>query len=132
MKDDFGNRFFMCLIVTIPIVLLTYMVEGGYWLNGRYFFHGNVYIVFMLSTFVYLYGCVPFLKGKFSIGRKKKLAVAITASIAYFYSVLVLFGVIESTIVLFWELVLFIDIMLLGFWIGTKKEPSRKERFNNA
>ena len=119
MREHFRNKFFICLIMTVPIFLLTFMVEGGYWLNGKYFFHGNVYIVFMLSSFVYFYGVYPFLKGVFS--GKMKLVVVIADTAAYFYSVLVLFDAIQSTIVLFWELVVFTDIMLLGFWIGTKK-----------
>jgi len=95
------------------------MVEGGYWIDGKYFFHGNVYFVFMISSFIYFYGYFPFLKSAFS-GKKKLVVVAITGTAAYIYSILVLFGAIESTVVLFWELVVFIDIMLLGFWIGTR------------
>ena len=95
------------------------MIEGGYWIGDKYFFHGNVYLVFMLSSFIYIYGFFPFLKELF-IGEKKMVGVAIAWTAAYIYSILVLFGIIGSTVVIFWELVIFIDIMLLGFWIGTK------------
>lgn len=119
MKSDFRRRFIICLLITVPVVLLTTMVEGGYWIDGKYFFHGNVYLVFMLSSFVFFYGFFPFLKELFSGGKKLKVLVIVGSAI-YLYNILVLFGAINSTVVLFWELVVLIDIMLLGFWIGTK------------
>lgn len=118
MRADFGIRFIICLLMTAPVIMLTFMVEGGYWIDDEYFFHGNIYIIFILSSFVYFYGGLPFLKGLFR--EKKKLVVAIVNTAVFVYSTLVLFGVIESTIVLFWLMVVFIDLMLLVSWIGTK------------
>ncbi|MFO7915368.1 MAG: copper-translocating P-type ATPase [Candidatus Krumholzibacteriales bacterium] len=80
------------------------------------------YILFALSTVVFLYGGWPFLTGIVDELKKKQpgmmtlIAVAIT--VAWGYSSATTFGVEGSTF--FWELVTLIDIMLLGHWIEMK------------
>jgi Cu2+-exporting ATPase len=59
-------------------------------------FPGSIYVLFLLSTFVYFYGGYPFLKGFFdeiksnNIGMMTLIATAISS--AYFYSSAVVFG----------------------------------------
>ena len=117
MIKDFRKRFLISLIITLPILVLSPMVQNifGYELT---FIYSN-YVLFGLSTIVFLYGGWPFLKG-FADELKKKqpgmmtlIAVAIT--VAWGYSSATTFGVKGSTF--FWELATLIDIMLLGHWI---------------
>ena len=61
MINDFKKRFFITLILTIPIMLLSPMIQ--HWLGVDWKFTGSGYILFVLSTIVYLYGGWPFLKG---------------------------------------------------------------------
>ncbi len=126
--SDYKKRFFTCFAITIPIILLTLTVEGGAGLQGKFFFHGDVYIVFVLSSLVYFYGGFLFLKGMFNEIKKHKpgmmTIIAIVISAAYFYSSYVLFTPLNIRgIIVFWEMAVFTDIMLLISWIVKKDIP---------
>ena len=116
---DFRRRFWVSLIVTIPILILSPSIQSFAGLSGALRFPGDQYVLFLLASFVYVYGGYPFLKGIVNElrarlpGMMTLIAVAITT--AYFYSTAITFGL--SGGVLFWELSTLIDIMLLGHWI---------------
>jgi Cu2+-exporting ATPase len=118
MVADFRKRFRVSLVLTVPILLLSPMIQDFLGLGGLRF-PGDAYVLFVLSSFVFFYGGYPFLKGLLdevqerNIGMMTLVAVAITT--AYVYSSVVVFGV--SGMVLFWELATLIDIMLLGHWL---------------
>ncbi|PZX52485.1 Cu2+-exporting ATPase [Algoriphagus ratkowskyi] len=120
MIEDFKKRFWVSMIITIPIIVLAPMIQEmlGYELT----FPGDRYIQFALSTFVFFYGGWPFLKGLVSEIKQKKpgmmTLIALAISVAYFYSSAVVFGLGGK--IFFWELVSLIDIMLLGHWIEMK------------
>ena len=122
MIKDFRKRFWISLVITIPILLLSPLIQGFLGLQDLLRFSGDKYILFVLSTFVFVYGGFPFLKGladelkKLQPGMMTLIALAI--SVAYFYSGAVVFGVHGE--VFFWELATLIDIMLLGHWIEMK------------
>src|SRR5665647_513015 len=61
MIADFKKRFYIVLIFTIPIMLLSMMIQQFIGVNWQ--FTGSQYILFALSTVVYFYGGWPFLKG---------------------------------------------------------------------
>ena len=115
--EDFKRRFIISLILTFPILALSTFIQELF--RFRLEFPGSIYILFLLSTFVYCYGGYPFLKGLFrevkenNIGMMTLIGTAISA--AYFYSTAVVFGLKGE--VFFWELATLIDIMLLGHWI---------------
>ncbi len=117
VTEDFKKRFIISLIVTIPILALSTFIQELF--RFKLEFPGSVYVLFLLSTFVYFYGGYPFIKGFFreikenNIGMMTLIAIAISA--AYFYSSAVVFGLKGE--VFFWELATLIDIMLLGHWI---------------
>lgn len=117
VTEDFKRRFIISLILTIPILALSPFIQGLF--RFKLEFPGSIYVLFLLSTFVYFYGGYPFLKG-FSnevrdnnIGMMTLIATAISS--AYFYSSAVAFGLKGE--IFFWELATLIDIMLLGHWI---------------
>ncbi len=120
MIKDFRTRFWISLIVTIPILALSPMVQDifGFELDFKY----SKYVLFVLSTFVYFYGGWPFLTGLVDELKKKQpgmmtlIAVAIT--VAWGYSSATTLGLEGKTF--FWELATLIDIMLLGHWIEMK------------
>jgi Cu2+-exporting ATPase len=120
MIQDFKKRFWVSLIITIPILIFSPMIQGffGYTL----LLPGNAYILLALSSFVYFWGGWPFLKGfaeeikKGSPGMMTLIAMAI--SVAYFYSAATVFGLHGADF--FWELGTLIVIMLLGHWIEMK------------
>ena len=117
VTGDFKRRFIVSLFFTFPILALSPLIQSL--LRFKLEFPGSIYLLFLLSTFVYFYGGYPFLKGFFkeirenNIGMMTLIAVAISS--AYFYSSAVVFGLKGE--VFFWELATLIDIMLLGHWI---------------
>ncbi|MGB9175118.1 MAG: heavy metal translocating P-type ATPase [Methanoregula sp.] len=118
--EDFRKRFIVSTILTIPILLLSPVIQS--FLGFRFDFSGSIYISLVLASIVYFYGGYPFLKGIFrelqarTPGMMTLIAVAI--SVAYFYSAAVVFGLNGEGF--FWELATLIDIMLLGHWIEMK------------
>ena len=117
MVTDFRNKFFIILIFTIPIVLLSPMIQNFIGVDWQ--FTGDSYIVAALATFVYFYGGWPFIKGAYDELKNKEpgmmTLIAMAISVAYFYSMAVVFGFNGEEI--FWELATLVLIMLLGHWI---------------
>ncbi|OZT78182.1 copper-translocating P-type ATPase [Salinicoccus roseus] len=117
MVTEFRNKFFIILIVTVPIMLLSPMIQEFMGVEWR--FTGDLYILAALSTFVYFYGGWPFLKGAVDELRGGEpgmmTLIGMAISIAFFYSVAVVFGFNGEQI--FWELATLVLIMLLGHWI---------------
>lgn len=117
MIEDFKRRFWISLVLTIPILALSPMIQGL--LGVEWVFPGSGYVLFGLSTIVYFYGGWPFLAGLVdeiksrAIGMMTLIAVAITA--AYVYSSAVIFGFEGQTF--FWELATLIVVMLVGHWL---------------
>ena len=122
MIEDFKKRFWVSLVITIPILLLSPMIQHFLGLKDTLRFSGDLYVLFVFSSFVFFYGGWPFLKGLYDElkvwqpGMMTLIALAI--AVAYFYSSAVVFGVQGE--VFFWELATLIDIMLLGHWIEMK------------
>ena len=94
MIDDFRKRFWISLVLTVPVLLLSEMIQ--HWLGFKIKFTGDKYILLALSTFIFFYGGWPFLKGLIdelkakSPGMMTLIALAIT--VAYVFSVVVILG----------------------------------------
>ncbi|GGG15808.1 copper-translocating P-type ATPase [Pontibacter amylolyticus] len=120
MIEDFKKRFWISLALSIPVILLSPMVQHilGFTLDVPY----SMYIAFVLSSIIYFYGGWPFLTGlveevkKGAPGMMTLIGVAIT--VAYLYSSAIVFGL--EGMDFFWELATLIVIMLLGHWIEMK------------
>jgi len=117
MVEDFKKRFWISLIVTAPILILSPMIQTFF--KFKIEFSGDIYLLFLLSTFIFFYGGWPFLKGFVDEIKKKNpgmmTLIAVAISTAYIYSSAVIFG-LEGKL-FFWELATLIDVMLLGHWI---------------
>jgi P-type Cu2+ transporter len=115
----FARRFWISLALTVPIVLLSPMIQHGLGLGERLRFPGDQYIVFALASAVYFYGGWPFLAGLVGELKRKQpgmmTLVALAISTAYVYSTLVVVGLAGQGF--FWELASLVDIMLLGHWV---------------
>lgn len=117
MIADFRNRFFVVLVLTIPILLLSEMIQ--HWMGIHIVFKGSQYVLFILSTVVFIYGGYPFLSGLFDeLSRRKPgmmTLIGFAITVAFAYSVATVFGL--KGMDFFWELATLILIMLLGHWI---------------
>jgi Cu2+-exporting ATPase len=122
MVADFRKRFWIALIITVPVLVLSPMIQRFLGLAETIRFTGDLYVLFVLSSVIFFYGGYPFLKGlvdevkSTQPGMMTLIGIAIT--VAYGYSSVVVFGL--SGKVFFWELATLIDIMLLGHWIEMK------------
>ncbi|MGS0971696.1 MAG: copper-translocating P-type ATPase [Candidatus Izemoplasmataceae bacterium] len=117
MIEDFKRRFFVTLILTIPILVLSKTIQG--WFGFSIDFTGQSLILFALASIVFVYGGWPFLKGTFDEVKEKNIGmmtlIGLAISVAYLYSSAVVFGLEGADF--FWELATLILIMLLGHWI---------------
>jgi len=122
MIADFRRRFWISVLLTVPILLLSPLVQAFLGLTDVLAFPGDQYALLALSTAVFFYGGWPFLTGLWSEvragapGMMTLIALAIT--VAYGYSAAVVLG-LEGK-VFFWELATLVDVMLLGHWIEMK------------
>lgn len=116
--EMFRDRFWLSLILTIPVVLYSHMVQG--WLGFTMpEFSGSDWIPFVLGTVIFFYGGTVFIKS--AVGelkaRQPGMMTLISLAIlsAYIYSVATTFFI--SGTEFFWELATLIVVMLLGHWM---------------
>ena len=122
MVADFRKRFWIVLLLTIPVTLLSPMIMM---LFGYHFdFPGANFIVFGLSTVIFFYGSKPFLKGAWDEWNNRSLGMMMLISLAivsaYIYSTFTAFFIEGSDF--YFELATLILIMLLGHWIEMKSQ----------
>lgn len=120
MLKDFKKRFWFSLIIAIPILALSEMIQT--WFGYELAFTGSKYVLGGLGLAIYIYGGWPFLKGmKREIqdrypGMMTLIAVAIT--VAWAYSFAITLGM--EGVDFYWELATLVVIMLLGHWLEMK------------
>ena len=120
MIADFKKRFYVVLMLTIPIMLLSTMIQQFIGVDWQ--FTGSPYILLALSSVVFFYGGWPFLKGLVDEVKTKNpgmmFLIGFAITVAYLYSVAIVVGL--QGMDFFWELTTLILIMLLGHWIEMK------------
>ncbi len=121
MIADFLRRFWICLVLTVPVVAISPMFQMA--VGYHFDFPGRDWVSVVLGSIIYFYGGWPFLSGLWDEVRRQQpgmmtlIGVAIT--VAFFYSTAVVFKVVEG-MDFFWELATLIVIMLLGHWLEMK------------
>jgi Cu2+-exporting ATPase len=116
--EMFRNRFWVCLVLTIPILAYA---EGLWELVGLEppALPGGRYVSFALGTVIFLYGGSVFLRsavGELAARMPGMMTlVALGISAAYLYSAATTFFVEGEGF--YWELATLVDVMLLGHWI---------------
>lgn len=99
MVQDFRKRFWISLALTVPVLLLSPMIQEVIGLGTALRFSGDMLISFFLSSVIFFYGGWPFLKGM--VGELKKKTpgmmtlIALAITVAYIYSSAVVFGLGE-------------------------------------
>src|SRR5690625_1645314 len=118
--SDYWKRFLISTIVTVPVLLLSPMIQQ--WLGFEISFPGDSYVLAILSTFIFIYGGYPFLKGLYdevkdnAIGMMTLIGIAIT--VAWAYSLAVTFGL--EGMDFYWEMATLIVVMLIGHYFEMK------------
>ncbi|NJC22215.1 Cu2+-exporting ATPase [Arthrobacter pigmenti] len=116
----FRNKFWISLILAIPVVLFSHMFAMivGYTLPE---FPGSLWISPILGTVIFIYGGAPFLKGGIAELKSRQpgmmLLIAMAISVAFIASWITTLGIGSFNLDFWWELALLVVIMLLGHWM---------------
>jgi P-type Cu2+ transporter len=117
--DMFRSKFWLSLLLTIPVVFWAEHVEMllGYTAPS---FPGSRLIGPVLGTVVFFYGGWVFLQGAIGELRAKlpgmMTLISLAITVAFVFSWVVELGLIAAE-ALWWELATLVTIMLLGHWI---------------
>ena len=119
MIADFRRRFWISAVLTLPILLMSQMIQHWSGLEAIAF-AGQDWVVLALSSIVFFYGGWPFLKGLMAELRARQpgmmTLISLAIIVAYAYSAALVVLRLEGE-PFFWELATLIDVMLLGHWI---------------
>jgi Cu2+-exporting ATPase len=122
MVADFRRRFWVSLVLSVPVLALSPLIQAWLGLGEALAFPGDRSVQAVLATVIYFYGGWPFLRGVAGElgGRQPGMMtlIGLAITVAWGYSTLVALGLHGE--VFFWELATLIDIMLLGHWIEMK------------
>ncbi|CAN5602248.1 heavy metal translocating P-type ATPase [soil metagenome] len=114
----FRQRFWICLALTIPVLIFSEIVQGWFGFSPPSF-SGDSLIAPILGTIIFVYGGSVFLIGGWREIQDRApgmmLLIAMAISVAYAASLATSFGWFDLDF--WWELALLIDVMLLGHWM---------------
>lgn len=131
MINEYKNLFWLSLILTIPILILSPMIQM--WFNIDLSFPYDQYVVLALASILVVLGGKPFFVGSYHELKQKSPGmmslIALAVFISYIYSGAVVFGLAGHDF--FWELALLITIMLLGHYIEMKSTLSAGDALNS-
>ena len=82
MAADFRKRFWISLVLTLPILVLSPMLQTLVGLREAIRFPGDLYVLFGLSSAVFWYGGWPFLKGFFEELKSRRPGMMTLISVA--------------------------------------------------
>ena len=115
----FRQRFWVCLVLSIPVLLYSEAVQGFFGFSMPQF-PGSQWVAPLFSIIVFAYGGVPFLQMAVPELRNREpgmmMLISLAISVAFLYSLAAILF-IPTQMGFFWELITLIDIMLLGHWI---------------
>jgi len=117
-EEMFRRKFWVSLVLSIPVLIYSPSVQAWFGYAAPPF-PGSDWIAPVLSVVIFYYGGSPFLTLAVPELRMRKpgmmTLISMAISVAFFYSLAVLFLLEGDTF--WWELVLLIDVMLLGHWM---------------
>lgn len=114
----FRNRFWVCLLLTVPVLLYSHMLQMwfGFTMPG---FPGSQWIAPLFAGIIFLYGGLPFLQMAQPEIRTRQpgmmTLISLAITVAFLYSLATLWT--DPMGGFFWEMALLIDVMLLGHWL---------------
>jgi Cu2+-exporting ATPase len=114
----FRDRFWLTLILTVPVVLYSEMFQRilGYTAPK---FPGSSWVSPVLGTVIFFYGGWPFLTGAISELRERQpgmmLLIGLAITVAFVASWATELGTVDLDF--WWELAALIAVMLLGHWL---------------
>ncbi len=118
--SGFKNKFFVVLILIIPVLLLSPAIQN--WLKFSISFPGSVYIIALFASIIAVYGGLPFFKGAINEIRTKNYGmmtlVALAVLSGYLYSLGTTF--LFKAMDFYWEISTLVLFLLFGHWMEMK------------
>jgi Cu2+-exporting ATPase len=116
--EAFERLFWINVVLSIPVLLYSETLQD--WLNfSMPEFPGSDWIAPVLGTIIFIVGGRVFLEGGLQELKDRQpgmmALISLAITVAFVTSLLTTFGVLDMEF--WWELVLLIDIMLLGHWL---------------
>jgi Cu2+-exporting ATPase len=122
MEQDFKNRFYLSLIITLPIMTLSPTIQEWFSFQIPQFPGYNI-VLFFLATIITVYGGWPFFKGAVDDIQSGMLGMMVLVSVAvgtgYLFSVAATF-LFTDTVDFYWEISTLIVFLLFGHWMEMK------------
>lgn len=114
----FRNRFWVSLVLTVPVLLFSPMIQEWFGFSMPEFTGSNL-IGPVFAIAIFAYGGIPFLQMAVPEVQNRKpgmmTLISLAITVAFAYS---LFAAVTGTSMgFFWEMATLIDIMLLGHWM---------------
>ena len=117
MEKDFRRRFWVVLVLTVPVLLLSPTIQG--WFGYTLTFPGVRYVLFVLASIIAIYGTWPFYKNTRQALRTGILDMSVLVSLAvtagYLFSVGSTF--LLTAVDFYWEISTLVAVLLLGHWL---------------
>jgi Cu2+-exporting ATPase len=117
MEQDFRRRFWVVLVLTVPVLLLSPTIQG--WFGYTLTFPGVRYVLFALASVIAIYGTWPFYKNARKALRTGVLDMSVLVSLAvtagYLFSVGATF--FFTAVDFYWEISTLVAVLLLGHWL---------------
>ncbi|MFB0537566.1 MAG: heavy metal translocating P-type ATPase [Anaerolineae bacterium] len=117
MEQDFRRRFWVVLVLTVPVLLLSPTIQG--WFGYTLTFPGVRYVLFVLASVIAIYGTWPFYKNARRALRTGVLDMSVLVSLAvtagYLFSVGSTF--LFTAVDFYWEISTLVAVLLLGHWL---------------
>jgi len=114
----FRNRFWVCLVLTLPVLFYSHMLQMWFGFTMPTF-PGSQWMGPLFAGIIFVYGGVPFLQMAVPEVRTRQpgmmTLISLAIIVAFVYSIATLW--IDPAGSFFWEMALLIDIMLLGHWL---------------
>lgn len=114
----FRNRFWVSLVLTIPVLIFSPMIQEWFGFASPEFTGSNL-VGPIFAIIIFIYGGIPFFQ--MAVPEIKKhtpgmmTLISLAVGVAFIYSIFTfLTGTGKS---FFWEMATLIDIMLLGHWM---------------
>jgi Cu2+-exporting ATPase len=117
-EDMFRRRFWANLVLTIPVLLFSPMLQEWFGFSMPEF-PGSRWVGSLFAIAIFFYGGLPFLQMAVPEIRNRKpgmmTLISLAISVAFVYSLFALF--ISPGSGFFWEMATLIVVMLLGHWL---------------
>ncbi|MEK6859845.1 MAG: heavy metal translocating P-type ATPase [Nanoarchaeota archaeon] len=118
--SDFRNKFFIVLILIIPVLLMSSAIQN--WLRFSFNFPLSNYLIAFLASIVVIYGGLPFFKGAINEIKSKNygmmtlVALAVLSGYLYSLGTTFLFNAMDF----YWEISTLVLFLLFGHWMEMK------------